>query len=366
MEIDPPRAGRMARMARMARSARAGRTLTSLAALGALVSLAACGEPTPTPATTSTGKASTSAAATKVASDVIAAPTKSPDEARFVAVGDTGKGGEGQLVVARAMTAWCQAHGCDFVVLLGDNIYPSGVASVDDPAWQRLFEVPYAALDVPFFAALGNHDYGRNGLGNDFARGPMQIAYTARSKKWKMPAEVYRVDAGPVDVLVLDTNALLWGHEVVRPEGQRARVRRLLEGSKAPFRLAVGHHPYLSNGPHGNAGRYDDLPDDLPIGPGKQVKAFFDAEVCGKVELYVAGHDHSRQWLEPTCKGTELAVSGAGSAPTPVEPRNPARYSASGFGFLYVVATREKLEAKFVGAEGQIEHERTLTKLAKR
>lgn len=328
-----------------------------------LMGLAGCGEPAPA----TTGKASSSstsstARAPKPATDVVVAPTKGPDEARFVAVGDTGKGGEGQAIVARAMTAWCKAHGCDFVVLLGDNIYPSGVSTVDDPAWQTLFEAPYAELDVPFFAALGNHDYGRKGLGNDFARGPVQIAYAQRSKKWKMPSEVYRVDAGPVDVLVLDTNALLWGHEVVRPEGQRARVKRLVAGSKAPFKVAVGHHPYLSNGPHGNAGRYDELPDDLPIGPGKQVKAFFDEEVCGKVELYLAGHDHSRQWLEPTCKGTELVVSGAGSAPTPVEPRNAARYSASGFGFLYVVATRERLEAKFVGAEGQIDFERQLSK----
>ena len=49
--------------------------------------------------------------------------------------------------------------GFGFVVLLGDNFYEDGVASVDDPQWQTKFEDPYANIDLPFYAVLGNHDH---------------------------------------------------------------------------------------------------------------------------------------------------------------------------------------------------------------
>lgn len=52
---------------------------------------------------------------------------------RFVAIGDAGKGNAEQKQVADAIQAKCAASGCDFVQLLGDNIYDSGVASVTDP-----------------------------------------------------------------------------------------------------------------------------------------------------------------------------------------------------------------------------------------
>src|SRR5262245_60003455 len=79
---------------------------------------------------------------------------------RFIAVGDTGRGDDGIRAVAAAMKDVCDHRGCDFILLLGDNIYYAGVDSVTDPQWQTKFEEPYAAIDLPFYAALGNHDYG--------------------------------------------------------------------------------------------------------------------------------------------------------------------------------------------------------------
>src|SRR6185503_5688881 len=68
-----------------------------------------------------------------------------PGVVRFAAMGDTGKGNDGQKQVASAIEAKCAQSGCDFVQLLGDNIYESGATSVDDPEWQLKFEQPYAA-----------------------------------------------------------------------------------------------------------------------------------------------------------------------------------------------------------------------------
>jgi hypothetical protein len=64
----------------------------------------------------------------------------------FVALGDMGDGGSEQRDVAHAMASVCQRESCDFVLGLGDNIYPHGVRSVDDPAFQDKFEHPYAHL----------------------------------------------------------------------------------------------------------------------------------------------------------------------------------------------------------------------------
>ena len=83
----------------------------------------------------------------------------------FAAFGDSGKGNEGQKQVADAVVAKCKKDGCDFIMLLGDNIYNSGVDSVNDPQWQEKFEIPYKDLDVVFKPALGNHDNGGLTLG---------------------------------------------------------------------------------------------------------------------------------------------------------------------------------------------------------
>lgn len=50
---------------------------------------------------------------------------------RFVAVGDTGKGNDTQQQVADAIRDHCAAEGCDFAVLLGDNLYPEGAEDVE-------------------------------------------------------------------------------------------------------------------------------------------------------------------------------------------------------------------------------------------
>lgn len=90
----------------------------------------------------------------------------------------------------------------------------------------------------------------------------------------------------------------------------------------------------------------------MPVFNGKNVKTFADDIYCGNVDLYLCGHDHSRQWLTDTCKGTELAVSGAGAKVTTIPGTQATRFKSIQMGFLYVTIDGKKLTAEFVGPTG--------------
>ena len=295
---------------------------------------------------------------------------------RFIAVGDTGKGNQTQYQVAEAMREQCAAEGCDFVVLLGDNLYPEGAEEVDDPVWQTAFEDPYRDIDLPFYAVLGNHDYGgkvlfvdADGLGNEFDRGPVEVDYSDVSDKWRMPDTHYTMRHGPVGFVVLDSNSILWEND--DHGDQRDWFPGALAGvADAPWVLALGHHPYRSNGPHGNAGEYETLLDlSVPIDAldGEEVEQFMDELVCGNVDMYLSAHDHQRQWLDPAlCAGTELVVSGSGGEVKELDDpeRNPVFYQdGTTAGFLYVVADDHSLTGRFIDApSGAVVFERTISK----
>lgn len=285
-----------------------------------------------------------------------------PKRVAFIAMGDTGEGNDGQKKVANAIEGVCSKRGCDFVQLLGDNIYDSGVESVDDPLWQTAFEIPYAAINLPFYAVLGNHDYGHGGTGTDFPKGKNEIDYTAKSTKWKMPAASYHFTVSNLEIFALDTNKILLDGIGTSSSDQEKNVPQWIAASTAEWKIAVGHHPYKSNGPHGNAGNYE---PNVPIpGPwkGNKVKSFLEDRVCGKVDLYLSGHDHSRQWLNVSCNGTELAVSGAGAKATSLPGSNPTLFQSLELGFLYIAIEGKKLTAEFIDENGNVEFTHTIQK----
>lgn len=280
---------------------------------------------------------------------------------RFVALGDTGKANEGQYAVGRALAVACeQRGGCAFGMLLGDNFYPTGVDSVDDAQWEDKFEKPYEPVPFPFWVVLGNHDYGGDGAGWEYWRTDHQVSYTARSAKWKMPSKHYTFSDGPIDFFALDTNAIFWDQG---GEQERLMPQRYANAVR-PWRIAFGHHPYISNGPHGNAGKYDDIPSFLNLfADGRHVKKFMENHICSKVDLYLCGHDHNLQDLKPKC-GTEFIVSGAGASTTKLERDNPVYFESDRIGFVMIEATSEKLDVRFYVREGNgdffVRHTRTI------
>lgn len=280
---------------------------------------------------------------------------------RFVAIGDTGEGNQAQYDVAAAFNMVCLVQGCDFVMMLGDNFYDDGVSSVDDDQFRTKFEEPYAVVNLPFFVTLGNHDFGE--IPVQFWRTDYQIEYSARSSKWNMPDHFYRFAHEHVTFLSLDTNMILLGLSWVRD--QRDWVRNQVDRASTPWVIAFGHHPYRSNGRHGNAGNYEGLSfDPTGIISGSRVRDFFEDELCGRIDVFFAGHDHNRQWLQPVC-GVELIVSGAGAKTTELLGRdnNPTRFEDdSTEGFFWIEIADDTMTVEIWDRAGNLNHSGTVTR----
>ncbi len=272
---------------------------------------------------------------------------------RFVAVGDFGTGAREQELVANAMGSVCnQKGGCEFAIGLGDNIYDENPQSPYEDAFDRKFEQPMRNANFPFYMALGNHDNSLiiDGIGNWNRTGEIQVEYSHRNDRatdrWIMPSRYYQHShpensgAPTATFLALDSNPFMTVFEI-DPEywvwyewNQGEWARNALAGSNAQWKIAYGHHPYLSNGMHGNAGNYEGIkPIDLFTRrfSGENYRRWLEKNICGKVDLFVAGHDHDLQLLHsiPECGNTIFMISGAGAKTRQLEgdaTRNPFIY----------------------------------------
>ena len=297
------------------------------------------------------------------------------ERVRFITMGDSGSGSDGAFAVGQAIADVCAAKagadnqperaGCDFVVGLGDNIYEAGVTSVDDPQFAEKFEKPFEPVQLPFYMVLGNHDntgyVGGDGAGN--ARGEFQVDYTyfdgRLSDRWKMPDRYFQQDQGEtadgrplVSLFALDSNPIAGGFADADLDyayhtygiNQLNWTVSAIGGSQAEFKIAMAHHPYLSNGSHGNAGNYDSVPSEiLPVLAGDRWRAFMEEAVCDKTDFFLAGHDHDLQVLDavPDCGRTEFVVSGAASKTRAIDDpqRNTAPFQrGDAYGFFWMEA----------------------------
>lgn len=294
---------------------------------------------------------------------------------RFIAMGDSGSGSAGQFAVGRAMAQVCERKaetidgqalpGCEFVLGFGDNIYEDGVDHVYDPQFEDKFELPFAPVDLPFYMVLGNHDTTGfiGGDATDNSRGDFQVDYHYRddrlTDRWQMPDRYYRFtwgetrDGSPLmEFFGLDSNQIAGGFADANFNFsyqryglvQLAWAKESIRQSEATFKVAMAHHPYLSNGLHGNAGNYDAIPGTLlPVLSGKRWRDFIEEAVCDQTDFFMSGHDHDLQQLKPIdrCGRTEFVVSGAaGKFRTLIdEERNPVHFQQGDvYGFFWMEA----------------------------
>ncbi|GLS27897.1 metallophosphoesterase [Marinibactrum halimedae] len=297
---------------------------------------------------------------------------------RFIALGDTGEGNRKQYQVGTAIKAWCDANGCDFALGLGDNFYDGTPTHIYDEQFDTKFELPYQALNFPFYVVLGNHDTGRfdDGDGGNQALGNVQVQYHYRSdrltEKWQMPSRYYTVlpqgdsESPLVQLFALDSApfvGIIDPNNEYNPEryasGQGAWFRSVVDNSQADWKIAFTHHPYVSNGRHGNARNYDrTIPGGALLDKvsGKIFKDFMDDYVCNRVDILFSGHDHNLQALKPVaeCGLTEFVVSGAGAKANGLErPNDNAVYFQHERieGFMYVIIRGNTLTLQSIGVD---------------
>ncbi|KPQ28487.1 MAG: hypothetical protein HLUCCX14_10125 [Marinobacter excellens HL-55] len=296
---------------------------------------------------------------------------------QFIAMGDSGSGSAGQFAVGQSMADVCRIKGevagsCEFVLGFGDNIYEDGATSVADAQFIDKFEKPFEPMgNTPFYMVLGNHDntgyVGGDGANN--SRGDIQVDYhyEGNSPRWNMPDRYYSVDSTKiptlntpltrdgkplVKIVSLDSNPLasLVADADSRFTWQNYGMQQLfwaqdeLISSNALFNISIAHHPYLSNGFHGNAGNYDFIPSFiLPVISGQRWKDFLEEAVCDYTDFIMTGHDHDLQLLDEveSCGRTRFVVSGAaGKLRSLTDPeRNSAMFQQGDtYGFFWVQA----------------------------
>lgn len=273
-------------------------------------------------------------------------------ELNVIAVGDTGKGNSGQFQVGQAMARECRQLQCDFALLLGDNIYDVGLSSPSDPQMIEKFEKPYAEFPQPFYVALGNHDYGK--LANEWQRGDYQIEYSKKNPKYVLPSHYYAFVKNDVLFIVLDTSRYFHDKD---SQQQTEFVKKQISESKAKWKVVVAHHPFISNGKHGNAGHYDGVP--FPPYSGSVIKKLVENELCGKIDIYISGHDHNLQTLQgrDKCSSTLFVVSGTGaSGDDKLNGRNSTLFQSSELGFSSLSFLADRILVRHHGLDGRMLH----------
>lgn len=266
---------------------------------------------------------------------------------QILALGDTGKGTRAQHRVAEAARALCAVEGCDLGVLLGDNIYDRGIATPEDPRFGELMAI-YDDFGFPFVAVLGNHDYGSpfpwhplGGLGLEEARAEAQMEAVARTKNLHIPGRHWRLDLGRLELVGLDTQSAFWLDAPSLAEAlgleddvekQERDLRKWNLASEAPLRIALGHHPYRSAGPHGDAGTSDGMPRGVLFST-EHIRLLLEKHVLGHFDLYLSGHDHGLQDAGDA-KGTALFVSGGGAEHKEQAHKERVVFAGEAVGFM--------------------------------
>lgn len=292
------------------------------------------------------------------AGSLAAFPAKAGDSAvTFLVVGDWGRDGAShQADVAARMDAMAGARNARFVVSVGDNFYETGVKSTVDPQWKTSFENIYTGknLQVPWYVALGNHDY----RGNPQA----QVDYSALSPRWKMPSRSFKVagadfGAPAVDLFFIDTSPLVHEYaakpgllgENVKSQDTAAQLQWLdaqLTASTATSKIVIGHHTLFSGGSgHGNT--------------PEMVERILPVLKAHKVLAYINGHDHDLQHI--VRDGLNVVCTGAGSETRPVKAVEGTRFCAAQSGFSVITLTGSTVRLEFINVPGQTIYASELT-----
>ena len=238
--------------------------------------------------------------------------------------------------------------GAQFVLSTGDNFYPNGVRSAADRQFFTSFENVYrdSALAIDWYPALGNHDYHANP--------DAEVAYSARSSRWRMGARYYAVTktVAPdvtVEFFIIDTSPFIaeyysrpWQYAVAATDtaAQRRWLESALKASRAQWKFIVGHHHVYTGGARPTQSELEAL-----LVPRMQQYGVF---------AYLSGHEHHLEHIVPRGSRTHFFISGAGSEARGAKGREGTRFVAATPGFLAFSLTADSVMVQAVDARGRL------------
>jgi hypothetical protein len=128
---------------------------------------------------------------------------------------------------------------------------------------------------------------------------------------------------------------------------QKGWLQKELQESKARWNLVMGHKPIYSYGYHGDTDFL--IKDVLPL-------------LCGKADLYFAGHEHKQQVLKAEC-GLPLVVSGsAGKLRAEVETGPRTLFDMPEAGFAHLWIKNNEIIVKILSDNGEVRYQMVIPK----
>ncbi|GAC13931.1 metallophosphoesterase [Aliiglaciecola lipolytica] len=257
----------------------------------------------------------------------------SPTPAMFEPAQGSWVPASGMYPVAWAQKEHCQTRGCDFALMLGDNIYPDGATLgadgvTDARRFKEMLHQPYGNFgagtpNFTIYSMLGNHDWR---VSREAA--VAQMEYLQQHPNFYMPDLFYKVSPpgfeGEVEIFVIDTEMLLAsgvvkeekvdvdgneldsGHYETWPDHIKLKTpeeKRMLEwletslkNSKARWKIVAGHHALWSGG----GSKFE---------KARTLRKLFMPTLCRYADAYFNGDDHTLEAWTDDCVGVTDALS---------------------------------------------------------
>ena len=232
----------------------------------------------------------------------------------------------GLAAISKAMKHFCaEVATCDFGMMLGDNIYPSGATlgadGFDDAdRFRDMFTDPLGDIvkepdSYRTYSTLGNHDWETSREG-----GFAQIEFLQQAEEFYIDGPYYSVKPpagnGDIELFIVDTSMILASttvyedtlnddgsesttDEIDEPdynvglltEEDKAQPQWLedaLQASTAKWKIVVAHHPIWSS----SGSKYEQA---------KVLREMLLPAMCRYADAYIVGHDHTLEIHTDDC-----------------------------------------------------------------
>jgi predicted phosphodiesterase len=277
---------------------------------------------------------------------------------RFAIIGDSGMGNEGQARVAKALLLFQESSKVDFIIHTGDIIYPAAPSKLDHDLWRLNYEIPYSQLGKKIFCALGNHDLSNDGDGSGSGQAlwkhQLFIEHAKVSGHMVFPERFYSFKFPGVQFWIMDTTSLIKTDDQEQMVALKDEIETSLHADPNDWKILVGHHPWKSPGPHGNAGQYDGLPSTQPES-GIRLKDFLETKMLPHMHMYLSGHDHIRSIRLGRSGLATSIVSGTGASHSFLRNKENYNFAVATLGFVTLALFPDKAYYQFIDVDGKKE-----------